>query len=238
MINTWIFKAVLVTLGKWQYVLSKFYFSIYNLWWTDKVPFILVLEFWKNLIYKISVDRALCSWMFVCKRSSYVSINKFCLSRLAVIFFPVIRSISDIKDHCTCKPTHHRKSSFSGSPLCEAVILPKSYPAIAREQFLTGWRRLLHCWSNFLGNTLAEVSSYIEITKNCFDMKGLFPQGQTCQYYLGGKRWSSHSLVSAICKPRWKYLRLQRVKIFTMANLLYQLCWLKQIILDAAPQFL
>lgn len=210
MINTRIFKAVLVTLGKWQYVLSKFYFSIYNLWWTDKVPFILVLEFWKNLIYKISVDRALCGWMFVCKRSSYVSINKFCLSRLAVIFFPVIRSISDIKDHCTCKPTHHRKSSFSGSPLCEAVTLSKSYPAIAREQFLTGWRRLLHCWSNFLGNTLVEASSYIEITKNCFDMKGFFPQGQTCQYYLGGKRWSSRSLVSAICKPRWKYLRLQR----------------------------
>lgn len=116
MINTRIFKAVLVTLGKWQYVLSKFYFSIYNLWWTEKVPFILVLEFWKNLIYKISVDRALCGWMFVCKRSSYVSINKFCLSRLAVIFFPVIRGISDIKDHYTCKPTHHRKSSFSGSP--------------------------------------------------------------------------------------------------------------------------
>lgn len=27
-------------------------------------------------------------------------------------------------------------------------------------------------------------------------------------------------------------------KIFKMANFLYQLCWLKQIILDAAPQFL
>ena len=146
-----------------------------------------MLEFWKNLIYKISVDRALCGWMFVCKRSSYVSINKFCLSRLAVIFFPVIRGISDIKDHYTCKPTHHRKSSFSGSPLCEAVTLSKSYPAIAREQFLTGWRRLLHCWNNFLGNTLAEASSYIEITKNCFDMKGFFSPGSNLPILLGGE---------------------------------------------------